>query len=130
MCDFELIVKDIHKYLLQFCTDEAVISVCVYIYIYITFYTLQNLIFREPDFLFVTIHFKVYTYILNYLCFWFLLFICHFFWRKKRGGGIFYSHKYIRMIFRLNFQLFSLYPRAVISLLKKEGEKTKGYNRI
>lgn len=100
---------------------------CMCVYIYITFYTLQNLIFRKPDFLFVTIHFKVYTYILNYLCFWFLLFICHFFWRKKRGGGFFIrtNTSGCVLIFRLNFQsIFSL-PKSCDFTFKEGRRKNK-----
>lgn len=92
-----------------------------------TFYTLQNLISWEPDFLFVTIHFKVCTYILNCLCFWFLFFICQFFGRGKKKE-FFYSHKYIWsrsvLIFRLNFwSIFSL-PKSC-NFTFKQGRRKK-----
>lgn len=103
---------------------------CVYIYIYnilhITEFDLSRARLSFCNYSFQSLH--IYSELLMLLV---SAFHMPFFLKKKKGGGgIFYSHKYIRMIFRLNFQLFSLYPRAVISLLKKEGEKTKGYNRI
>lgn len=115
---FSKIYMKMHKYL-QFSTDEAAF-----------FYSLSiphiieiGLLRVRISFFLITNNFKVYKYNLNFLCFWFLLVICQCIWMWKKR--ILFSQIYQSLSWILDYisEEFFLYPRAAISLLKKQGEK-------
>lgn len=78
---------------LQFSTDEA-----AFLYSLNILHITENGFLRvRISFIFISIHFKVYAYILNFLFLWFLLFYMLVYLNVKKVT--FYSHKYIKVCF-------------------------------
>lgn len=116
---FSKIYMKMHEYL-QFSIKEAAFLhslniVCI---------TEICLLRVKISFFFISIHFKVYTYILNFLCFWFLLVICQCIWMFKKGLFILTNISRSVFNFRLHFwRIFSL-PKSC-NFTFKEGRIKK-----